>query len=105
MQLRTSPGGSMPSSRRRRPLEPPSSLTVTTAVRSEMNGPLHGDSPAAVVYRLSPLRSVDRPVPPPIATTRRPRIGRLFCSAFGDINSLQRFLCSELDGGGSVGSG
>ena len=32
MQLRRSPGGSILKSRRRRPLEPPSSLTATTAV-------------------------------------------------------------------------
>src|SRR5580693_4697876 len=38
MQLRISPGGSMLSSLRRRPLEPPSSLTVTTAQRSRMTG-------------------------------------------------------------------
>ena len=38
MQLRMSPGGSMLSSLRRRPLEPPSSLTVTTAQSSLISG-------------------------------------------------------------------
>ena len=36
MQLRMSPGGSMLKSWRKRPDEPPSSVTVTTAARSEM---------------------------------------------------------------------
>ena len=36
MQLRTSPGGSMFKSSRRRPEEPPSSVTVTIAARSQM---------------------------------------------------------------------
>src|ERR1700738_5677612 len=76
MQFRMSPGGSMFSSLRRRPLDPPSSLTVTTAQRS----PMKGDPVRAVrissderTNLLSPLSSVERPVPPPIATTRRPR--------------------------------
>src|ERR1051326_5072955 len=38
MQLRMYPGGSMLSSLSRRPLDPPSSLTVTTAERSRMKG-------------------------------------------------------------------
>src|SRR5438445_7187662 len=80
-QLRTSPGGSMPSSRRKRPLEPPSSLTVTSAVRSEMKTPSGWASPARTVYCLRPLSKVERPVPPPMATTRIPRAERpRFCS-------------------------
>ena len=38
MQLRMSPGAGRFSSLRSRPLEPPSSLTVTIAERSEMQG-------------------------------------------------------------------
>ena len=76
IQLRISPGGSMLSSLRRRPLEPPSSLTVTTAQRSRMMGePARATANSAGVRakRLSPLRRVESPVPPPMATTRRPR--------------------------------
>src|SRR6476646_2469283 len=81
-QLRTSPGGSMPSSRRKRPLEPPSSLTVTSAVRSEIKTPSGATSPVRTVYCLRPLSRVERPVPPPMATTRIPRAERpRFCSA------------------------
>ena len=58
MQLRMSPTGGIPSSVRRTPDEPPSSATVTIAVR-------------LLVCSLSPRRSVDRPVPPPIATIAR----------------------------------
>src|ERR1700761_5096184 len=61
MQLRMSPGGRMPSSRRRRPDEPPSSVTVTTPVRRPRR-----EVPA---WCLSPRSSTDSPVPPPIATT------------------------------------
>ena len=60
MQLRTSPGGRMPSSRRSRPELPPSSATVTTAVRLPE-------------YSFSPRSSVDSPVPPPMATIFGPR--------------------------------
>ena len=56
-------------SRRRRPELPPSSVTVTTAARSAI-----GRRPASCLRRatcsLSPLRRVDRPVPPPSATIR-----------------------------------
>ena len=65
MQLRMSPTGGMPSSVRNTPDEPPSSATVTIAVR-------------LLVCSLSPRRSVDRPVPPPIATTRGPRARNRF---------------------------
>src|SRR4051812_5598141 len=86
MQLRTSPGGSMLNSLRRRPLEPPSSLTVTTPAsspivtepeavcRTLLETPDGEKLPAgAATYFLRPLRSVERPVPPPIATTRNSR--------------------------------
>src|SRR5689334_12032297 len=95
MQLRTSPGGSMLNSLRRRPLEPPSSVTVTTAQSSEMRAksdPAEScESAALTAYFLRPLSSVERPVPPPIATTRnsrplRPGIG---------INRAPRLLLRE----------
>src|ERR1700674_2353044 len=75
MQLRMSPGGSILSSLRRRPLEPPSSLTVTMALRSRMEGESGsaGISDGQRTKRLSPLSRVESPVPPPMATTRRPR--------------------------------
>jgi hypothetical protein len=63
MQLRMSPGGSTSKSRRRRPELPPSSVTVTIAVRST-------DPPAALAYRFSPRSNVDKPVPPPMETMR-----------------------------------
>ncbi len=59
MQLRMSPTGGIPSSVRSTPDDPPSSATVTTAVR-------------LLVCSLSPRSSVDSPVPPPIATIRGP---------------------------------
>src|SRR5579864_2732147 len=76
MQLRMSPGGSMLNSLRRRPLEPPSSLTVTTAQRSRMtgaSGEVDNSVSGVPTNFFSPLSRVERPVPPPIATTRRPR--------------------------------
>src|SRR5579863_8344778 len=77
MQARMSPGGSMLNSLRNRPLEPPSSLTVTTAQRSEISG--FGGlrevrSTEGPTYCFRPFKSVDKPVPPPIATTRKPRL-------------------------------
>ena len=54
-----SPGGSTPMSRRSRPELPPSSATVTTAVR-------------LLVSSFRPPSSAARPVPPPMATTRGP---------------------------------
>ena len=59
-QFRMSPTAAIPSSWRRRPLDPPSSATDTMAVMF-----------AECSFR--PRRSVERPVPPPIATTRGPR--------------------------------
>ena len=51
MQLRMSPGGSMLSSLRRRPLDPPSSLTVTTAERSRITGESGGPQTASGLER------------------------------------------------------
>src|SRR5579863_304531 len=72
MQLRTSPGGSMLKSLRNRPLDPPSSLTVTTAHSSEIRGGSTGGGAAgAAVYFFRPRSRVESPVPPPIASTRK----------------------------------
>ena len=65
MQLRMSPTGGIPRLVRSTPDEPPSSATVTTAVR-------------LLVCSLSPRRRADRPVPPPIATIRGPRARNRF---------------------------
>ncbi len=74
MQLRRSPEGNILKSRRRRPLEPPSSVTETIAVKSEMNGAWGGSGlltkPDGCRTRcFRPRRRVDRPVPPPMVTT------------------------------------
>src|SRR5207249_1669383 len=61
MQLRISPGGSMLSSLRKRPLEPPSSLTVTTAHSSAISGEarvLRQVLEIGVVARLKPDRCI-----------------------------------------------
>src|ERR1035438_5755244 len=71
MQLRRSPGGSMLKPLRRRPEEPPSSVTETTAARSAITPCAVEGWLEAVTCRRSPRSSVERPVPPPIATTRR----------------------------------
>ena len=65
MQLRMSPIGGMPSSSRSLPDEPPSSATVTMAVM-------------LLVTSFRPRSSVDRPVPPPMATMRGPRASERF---------------------------
>ena len=65
MQLRMSPTGGMPSYSRSTPDEPPSSATVTMAVR-------------LLVCSLRPRSRVDRPVPPPMATIRGPRARNRF---------------------------
>src|ERR1700756_1059971 len=81
MQFRMSPGGNMLSSLRSRPLEPPSSLTVTTADRSRMTGaPRRGVEISAGVAtkRFRPFSSVESPVPPPMATTRKSRVRAVF---------------------------
>src|SRR6185295_6015228 len=64
MQLRMSPGGSTPNSRRSLPEEPPSSVTVTTPVSSR--------SRTLPTWCLRPRSRADRPVPPPIATRALP---------------------------------
>src|SRR5713101_6004177 len=74
MQLRMSPGGRMRFSRRKRPELPPSSVTVTMAARSAMGrSVLARSSVRRMTSSLRPRRSVERPVPPPRATTRKPR--------------------------------
>ena len=56
---RRSPSPGYPNSLRNSPDEPPSSNVVTTA-----------DISILVLLRLSPRRSADSPVPPPMAVTR-----------------------------------
>ena len=60
MQFRMSPIGGRPISVRSLPEDPPSSATVTTAVM-------------LLVCSFKPRSSMDRPVPPPIATMFGPR--------------------------------
>src|SRR5882724_2627522 len=73
MQLRMSPGGRMRFSRRRRPELPPSSVTVTIAARSAMGrSAVARSSVRRMTCSLRPRSSVERPVPPPRATTRKP---------------------------------
>src|SRR5579864_862288 len=103
MQLRMSPGGSMLNSLRRRPLDPPSSLTVTTAQRSRIAsepGCAERISSGVRTKRLSPLRSVESPVPPPMATTRRPRVRPVFSSGRSStvLESIGRSLDARLGG-------
>src|SRR5271168_304481 len=64
-----SPGGRMRYSRRNRPELPPSSVTVTMAVRSAM-GCCGRRLPRSAMCCFSPRSTVERPVPPPSATTR-----------------------------------
>src|SRR5689334_3819698 len=69
-----SPGGSMFNSFRSRPLEPPSSLTVTTPDSSDIcvwEREVIDRGPEPPTNFFNPLSRVERPVPPPIATTRR----------------------------------
>src|SRR5437016_183412 len=70
MQLRMSPGGSMLNSLRRRPLEPPSSVTVTTAESSVIRSS-NADMPGFGLrtYFLRPFSRFARPLPPPMAMT------------------------------------
>ena len=65
MQLRMSPTGGIASSSRSTPDDPPSSATVTTAVR-------------LLVTSLRPRSRVDMPVPPPIVTILGPRARNRF---------------------------
>src|SRR4029077_5631868 len=81
-------------SRRRRPELPPSSVTVTMAVRS-LTGcrRLTGSFRRRVTYSFRPRRSVDRPVPPPNATTLRPRAEPLDLEVrFFTANGVRSFL-------------
>src|SRR4029079_10164632 len=71
MQLRMSPTGGIPSSSRSAPDEPPSSATVTIAVR-------------LLVCSFRPRSSVDRPVPPPMATILGSRRRAPVAAAEGD---------------------
>src|SRR3954451_22905002 len=70
MQLRMSPGGRISKSRLSRPDLPPSSVTVTTAAMSRLGPADVATSAAPTACCLSPESSVERPVPPPIETTR-----------------------------------
>src|SRR3954454_3481379 len=74
MQLRMSPGGSMPNSRRNSPELPPSSVTVTMAPRLSID-----QVPALPTKVLRPRSRVERPVPPPMVTMFRP--WRIVCGA------------------------
>ncbi len=76
MQWRMSPGGGIPMSRRSTPEPPPSSATVTTAVRF-------------LVYFFSPRSMVDSPVPPPMAVIFGPRS---HCWVLGTGSSMARLL-------------
>jgi len=74
---------------RRRPDEPPSSVTVTTAARSEMRAGSKAGWPAVATWRRNPRSSVESPVPPPMATTRigrtRFKISRTPVGTCGDV--------------------
>src|SRR5215469_422258 len=102
MQFRMSPGGSMLNSFRSRPEEPPSSLTVTTAERSQITGPaaaVDRISAGVATKRFRPFSSVERPVPPPIATTRKSRVRALFSrmAQSASLVSIRNFLALRLD--------
>ena len=58
------------------PDDPPSSVTVTTAAKSEIRKGSLLDWPGWATWRRSPRSSVDKPVPPPMATTRMGRGAR-----------------------------
>ena len=74
-QLRKSPGGIMPISLRRRPDEPPSSATVTTALQ------------LLVIYFM-PRKRVESPVPPPITVMAGPRPSFLCVKIFSIKDEL-----------------
>src|SRR5438105_2615609 len=82
MQLRMSPGGSICNSSRSRPELPPSSETVTMAESASSQRPPRPWSPTS---SFRPESAVDRPVPPPMATSFRPR-SRLCCKSFWLLN-------------------
>ena len=79
MQLRMSPGGSICNSSRSLPELPPSSETVTMAD----NESIHVSSLRAPTNRFKPASNVDKPVPPPIATSLRLPLAFAFCNYFG----------------------
>ncbi len=79
MQLRMSPGGSICNSSRRRPELPPSSETVTMAESDSSHRSPRAWSPTS---SFSPESTVDRPVPPPMATSFKP-LSMLDCKSFG----------------------
>ena len=93
-----SPGGSIPRSALSFPEPPPSSPTVTIAV-------------ILLVYNLSPLNIVDKPVPPPITTILGPPTWTLFSSTKSSIllslivififslfiNEIKDFINSDTD--------
>ena len=103
MQLRMSPGAGTPCSLRRRPLGATIvGYGVTMAVSEEMKGASGAGEEIAVgemarTWRLSPRSRVERPLPPPMATTRRPS-GRLDGTRGG-----HRFVRCREAGGTSLG--
>ena len=87
---------------RRRPLEPPSSLTVTTAESSRMTGAPRREaeiSAGVVTKRFNPFNSVESPVPPPIATTRKSAVRAVFSRVAGPavLVSIRDVLALGLD--------
>src|SRR5207244_5152188 len=81
MQLRISPGGGTPSSSRRRPELPPSSVTVTITDKSARNF-------------FSPRNSVESPFPPPMETI----LGLLLLSV-AKADLLYLYFSSYFSGG------
>src|SRR5213082_3529203 len=73
MEMSASPRGGLLGCWSSRTQKPPSTLTVTTAHSCEMRGESEREE---TVYFFRPLSSVERPVPPPIATTRNSRLLR-----------------------------
>src|SRR3989440_10181679 len=82
MQWRIAPGGSIRNPSRRRPDLPPSSETVTMAESVSSRRPPRPWSPTS---SFRPESAVDRPVPPSMATSFRPR-SRLCCKSFWLLN-------------------
>src|SRR5574344_127137 len=80
IQCLISPGGKIPKDSLSLPELPPSSPTVTIAVR-------------LFVIFLTPLKSIDKPVPPPIATTLGPLFNLRLLYKFSNSTSL--FLSSS----------
>src|ERR1019366_1038059 len=88
MQLRMSPGGSTSNSRRRRPELPPSSVTGTMAVMSTAGVA----GPVGRAWGFTPGGTRDRPVPPPMATTRSGEWSSMRGAWAGESTSLPRLL-------------